>query len=171
MIETSQQYTERILNHLGTLDPVDVLESTIYRLEALTLSLQKKGLQDKPSPDKWTAAEILAHISEAEIVYGYRIRKALNASGAAIESTDQNVWVKNSCYLQADPHLPLSLFQMVRKANVLWLKSLTPEQWTHFGIHSERGKESISQMAKMMAGHDINHLQQMERIALLSEGI
>lgn len=167
MIETPQQYTHRILNDLGTLNPVDVLESTISRLEPLTRALERKGLQNKPSPDKWSAGEILAHLAEAEIVYGYRIRKALNASGAAIEPTDQNEWVKNSGYLQSDPYLALSLFQMVRKANVSLLKSLTPEQWAHFGIHSERGKESIARMAQMMAGHDINHLRQMETIAML----
>jgi uncharacterized damage-inducible protein DinB len=166
MSETAQQYTERILNNLGTLDPVDVLESTISRLEALTLSLEKKGLQDKPSPDKWTAAQILAHLAEAEIVWAYRFRKVLGASGEAIEAYDQKEWVKNSGYLQTDPHLALSLFQVVRKGNVSWLKSLTSEQLSHFGIHSERGKESIAQMVRMMAGHDINHLQQMEVIAM-----
>jgi len=167
MSETPQQYTQRILNNLGTLDPIDALESTISRLEALARALEKKGLQNKPSPDKWTAAQILAHLAEAEIVWAYRIRKALSASGEAIEAYDQNEWVKNSGYLQTDPHLALSLFQMLRKANVSRLKSLTPEQLAHFGIHSERGKESIAQMARLMAGHDINHLQQIEMIAKL----
>ena len=73
--------------------------------------------------------------------------------------------MKNSGYLQADPHLALSLFKALRKTNVARLKSLTPEQWTHFGIHSERGKESITQIARLTAGHDINHLRQMEIIA------
>ncbi|HSP05746.1 MAG TPA: DinB family protein [Acidobacteriota bacterium] len=73
--------------------------------------------------------------------------------------------MKNSGYLQADPHLALSLFKALRKTNVARLKSLTPEQWTHFGIHSERGEESITQIARLTAGHDINHLRQMEIIA------
>jgi hypothetical protein len=42
------------------------------------------------------------------------------------------------------------------------LRSLKSEQLEHFGIHSERGKESIAQMVRMIAGHDINHLQQLE---------
>lgn len=167
MSETPQQYTERILNNLGTLDPVDVLESTISRLETLTVALEKKGLQRKPAPDKWTAAQILAHLAEAEIVWAYRVRKVLNASGEAIEAYDQNEWVRNSRYLQNDPHLALSLFQMLRKANVCWLKSLTPQQLAHFGIHRQRGKESIAQMARLVAGHDINHLRQMETITML----
>ena len=86
----------------------------------------------------------------------------MESNGQPIEAYDKREWIKNSGYLQSDPHLALSLFQIVRKANVAWLKSLTPEQQEQFGIHSERGKESILQMIRMMAGHDINHLQQME---------
>lgn len=165
MSETAQQYAQRILNDLGTLDPMDALESSTSRLESVARTLEKKGLQNKPLPDKWTAAQILAHLAEAEIVWGYRLRKVLGASGGPIEAYDQNEWVKNSAYLQADPHFALSLFQTLRKANVLFLKSLTPEQMAHFGIHSERGKETIAHMMRMMAGHDINHLRQMETVA------
>ena len=162
MNETPQQYKTRIENYLGTMDPMDVLESTTSRLEVLVNKLKKQETQN--TPQTWNATEILAHLAESEIVYGYRIRKALNASGTPIEATDQNVWVKNAGYLQRDPQLALALFQAVRKANISFFKSLTPSQLEHFGIHSERGKESIAQMARMIAGHDINHLQQMEKL-------
>ena len=160
MEETPQQYGARILGILGTTDPIDILESTSSRLEALVSKLQ----EGQNLPGRWNAIEILSHLAESEIVYGYRIRKALNASGTPIEATDQNVWVKNARYLQTNPQLALSLFQAVRKANIAFLKSLTAQQLENFGIHSERGKESIAQMARMIAGHDINHLQQMEKL-------
>jgi len=161
MNETPQQYALRILAKLNGMDPIDVLESSSARLETLVTKLEE---YQKQSNEKWSAAEILAHLAESEIVYGYRIRKALNASGTAIEATDQNVWVKNAGYLQRNPRLALALFQAVRKVNIAFLKSLTPQQMENFGIHSERGKESIAQMARMIAGHDINHLQQMEKL-------
>lgn len=161
MSETPQQYKERIENYLGALDPIEILEATSARLETFVTRLEN---QQKQPPEQWTALEILSHLAESEIVYGYRIRKALNASGTAIEATDQNVWVKNAGYLQKNPQLALSLFQTVRKANISFLKSLTTQQLENFGIHSERGKESIAQMARMIAGHDINHLQQMEKL-------
>ena len=53
---------------------------------------------------------------------------------------------------------------MLREANLALLESLEPEQWTQYGIHSERGQESIEQIARMFAGHDINHLKQIEKI-------
>jgi hypothetical protein len=41
---------------------------------------------------------------------------------------------------------------------------LKPEQWKHYGIHSERGQETIEKVAKMFAGHDLNHIAQIEMI-------
>jgi hypothetical protein len=38
------------------------------------------------------------------------------------------------------------------------------DQWKHFGIHSERGEESIERIVRMFAGHDLNHLRQVEAI-------
>jgi hypothetical protein len=160
MKETPQQYASRILDKLGSTDPIEILESTSSRLESLVSNLQNQQSRS----ESWNAAEILSHLAESEIVYGYRIRKALNANGTAIEATDQEVWVKNAGYLRKDAQLALLLFKAVRKANIALLKSLTPDQLENFGIHSERGKESIAQMARMIGGHDINHLQQMEKL-------
>ena len=67
-------------------------------------------------------------------------------------------------YSERDPRQCLELFRAVREANLLVLKSLKPEQWTHHGMHSERGQETIERILHMMAGHDLNHLHQIERI-------
>ena len=55
-------------------------------------------------------------------------------------------------------------FRAAREANLALLKSLTPEQWKYYGMHSERGQETIEHTVRMLAGHDLNHLQQIERI-------
>jgi hypothetical protein len=52
----------------------------------------------------------------------------------------------------------------VREANLALLKSLSPDQWKHYGQHAERGQESIEHIVRMVAGHDINHIHQIERI-------
>jgi DinB superfamily len=52
----------------------------------------------------------------------------------------------------------------LRDANLALYKSLTPQQWKHHGVHAERGEESIERIVLMMAGHDINHLEQVAGI-------
>jgi len=53
---------------------------------------------------------------------------------------------------------------VLREANLALLKSLTPAQRQLHGLHAERGVETIDHITKMMAGHDLNHLAQVERV-------
>jgi hypothetical protein len=45
------------------------------------------------------------------------------------------------------------------------LTSVPRRLWENYGQHSERGKETVDHVMRMMAGHDLNHLQQLEKIA------
>jgi hypothetical protein len=41
---------------------------------------------------------------------------------------------------------------------------LSAEQWNCIGIHAERGRITVMELAAHMAGHDANHLEQIRRI-------
>jgi hypothetical protein len=36
------------------------------------------------------------------------------------------------------------------------------KSWVRYGIHSERGKDTVARVADMLAGHDLNHLKQIK---------
>jgi hypothetical protein len=109
-------------------------------------------------------SEILAHLADGEIVGAFRIRTILGSPGAPIAAYDQDKWVESGHYDQRDPRQSLELFRVVRQANLALLELLEPAQWQHDGIHSERGRESIERIVRMFAGHDLNHIRQIERI-------
>lgn len=92
------------------------------------------------------------------------MRFILGAPGSPIVAFDQDTWVKTGHYEKRDPHKSLEQFRVLREGNLRLLKSLTPEQWRHHSLHSERGVETIEQIALMFAGHDLNHLQQVAQI-------
>jgi len=92
------------------------------------------------------------------------MRLILDAQGAPIAAVDQDSWVTSGHYEKRDPRKSVEQFRVVREANLALLKSLTPQQWKHYGMHSERGQETIEHIVRMYSGHDINHLQQIERI-------
>jgi hypothetical protein len=109
-------------------------------------------------------SEILAHLADAEIVGGFRMRLILGAPGTPVAAFDQDSWVTSGHYEKRDPRKSVEQFRVVREANLALLKSLTSEQWKHYGMHAERGQETIEHIVRMFAGHDINHLQQVEGI-------
>ncbi len=164
MRETPQQYVKRILSHIEGRHPLKSQAAAPQRLARLIRGVSQKRLARRPAPGKWSVAEILAHLSETELVGGYRIRKILETNGTPIQAFDQDEWAKTGRYGRRDPRRSLALFATLRKANLALLKSLKPAQWKRYGMHSERGRESIAHIVRLFAGHDINHIRQVERI-------
>jgi uncharacterized damage-inducible protein DinB len=164
MPETAQQYTQRIVANAEGQDPIKVQSATPKKLARLIESVPPAKLRKRPAPEKWSVAEILAHLADVEIVVGWRMRSILGSPGTTIAAFDQDAWVVAGHYEKRDPRKSIELQRTLREANLALLKSISPEQWKHFGQHAERGQESIEHIVRMIAGHDINHISQIERI-------
>ena len=164
MSETPKQYTERILGYLEGKPPLAVQAETAGKLHRLIEGVPTATLRERPAPEKWSISEILAHLADGEIVGAFRMRLILGSPGTPIVAFDQDRWVVSGHYDKRDPRKSLEQFRVVREANLELLESLTPEQWKQYGVHSERGQESIELIVRMFAGHDINHLRQIETI-------
>src|SRR5262245_46439879 len=168
MSEGAQQYPQRILGYLEGQQPLDVLAATAGRLEHLIDAVSMATLRTRPAPDQWSIGEIVAHLADGEIVGAFRIRLILGSPGVPILAFDQVRWVMRGHYDARDPRRANSQFRRLRDANAQLLDSLDPEQWMHYGVHSERGQETIEQIVRMFAGHDLNHLRQIERILTIT---
>jgi len=164
MKETVQEYVQRISSKIDGKDPLRVQASTAKKLTALLRRGTASQLRRRPAPEKWSVVEILAHLADAELVVGWRLRSILSAPGAPIAAYDQDAWASNGQYARRDPRKSLERFRVLREANLELVKSLTPEQRKQFGLHAERGEESIDRLIMLIAGHDINHLEQIEAI-------
>ena len=164
MKETPEQYTQRILGYVEGKEPLAVQAATAEKLDRLIKGVSTAKLHGRPAPQKWSVSEIIAHLGDGEIVGSFRIRLILGSPGIAIVAYDQDKWVVSGHYNKRDPLKSVEQFRVLRDGNLALLKSLEPEQWKHYGMHSERGQESIEHIVRMFAGHDINHLQQIEKI-------
>ena len=164
MNETPQQYTQRIIANVDGKQPLAVQAATAKKLERLIKGVPASKLRKRPAADKWSVSEIAAHLADVEIVVGFRMRLILGAPGSPVAAFDQDSWVTSGHYEKRDPRKSVEQFRVLREANLALLKSLTPEQWKHYGMHAERGQETIEHTVRMLAGHDLNHLQQIEQI-------
>jgi len=164
MQETPQEYIKRILGNVEGQDPLKVQAGTAKKLERLIKGMPASKLRKRPAPEKWSASEILAHLADSEIVIGWRLRQILGAPGTPIQAYDQDSWAAAGHYEKRDARKSAEQFRVVREANLALLKSLAPEQWKQHGMHAERGVETIEHIVRMMAGHDLNHTKQVERI-------
>ena len=165
MQETAPQYIQRILGYVEGQDAIKVQRATAAKLKKLTHGLTAKQLKWTPEPGKWSIAEILAHLADAEIVASWRMRSVIGASGNPIQPFDQDAWASVFQYGKRDAKQSLEVFRVLRENNLAMLRALAPETWDNYGMHAERGKETVAHLTRMFAGHDTNHLLQIERIA------
>ena len=162
MAETFEQYVARLLGYLGDQDPLQTLAATPARISRLVDGLSEARLRERTNPAKWSLAEIAIHLSEVELVVGYRVRSMLGDSGGPIQAYDQEVWAKR--YDRVPVKTAIEVHRTLREANLALYRSLTQEEWARYGIHSERGKETVDRTVRLQAGHDLNHLKQLEAL-------
>lgn len=164
MKETPQEYIQRMLGHVEGQDALKVQAGTAKKLEKLVKGVSPAKLRKRPAPEKWSVAEIVAHLADTEIAGSWRIRSILGAPGTALEAFDQDAWVTATHYEKRDVRKAIEQFRVNREANLALYKTLTPDQWKLDGMHSERGQETVEHIARLFAGHDLNHVKQIEGI-------
>ena len=164
MPETVQEYTSRLLSYADGKDPLRLQQAAPKKLAQLIKGKTKKQLARKPAPDKWSIAEIVAHMADAEVAIAWRLRQILSNNAVSIQAYDQDLWAKTFNYARRDPRQSVASFTAQREGNLTLLKAVPRKLWDNYGIHQERGTESVNHVVKMVAGHDINHLRQVEAI-------
>jgi uncharacterized damage-inducible protein DinB len=164
MQETAEQYIHRILGYVEGQDAIKVQRATAGKLNKAIAGLSSSQLKWRPEPGKWSVAEIIAHLADAEIVVSWRMRSVIGENGITIQPFDQDQWASAFNYRDRDARRSLEVFRSLRENNLAMLREIAPETWDNYGMHLERGKESIAHLARMFAGHDTNHVLQIERL-------
>jgi hypothetical protein len=149
---------------LGTRDPLKVVATTARHLEQLSVALGPVRIEESPAPGKWSPLEILCHLADCEIVFSYRLRQALAENHHVIQPFDQELWARN--YAGYDAQAAMMTFSCVRQWNLMLLRSVPAEAMSKRLLHPERGEMTFRELLETIAGHDLNHLAQLEAIAV-----
>ncbi|MDH3252579.1 MAG: DinB family protein, partial [Ignavibacteria bacterium] len=155
-------YVSRILSYIIGKNPLKILSKTPGRLRKITRGLGKKALRRIPEEGKWSILEIINHMNDSEVVFAFRLRMALAQSGNPLQAIDEKRWSDCLHYQDASVKAKIETFRALREDNVTLLRALSGEEIQRFGMHEERGKETVERMAHLYAGHDVNHLQQID---------
>ncbi len=157
------EYLARIRSYSSE-DPLKLQERTPTVLAELVAKASRDQLMARPSPGKWSIGEILAHLAEDEIATAWRYRQMVEHNGIELAGFDQDMWACTGDYASRLPEESLALFRLLRAANLQFLRNLSPAQWECYGIHTERGRITVRDLAVHMAGHDANHVEQIRSI-------
>lgn len=150
-------------SQLGHRDPRQVIADTPAQLDALANALGPTGVQQALAPGKWSVREILCHLADTELVFAFRLRQSLAEAHHVIQPFDQDQWA--TTYGAFDAPMALGVFTAVRKWNLRFIENVPPHSLSKPLTHPERGEMTFQTLIETMAGHDVNHLQQIQTIA------
>jgi hypothetical protein len=162
--EHARAYIAAILDLLGDKEPLTVLRDTSDQLAAFVATTPAAVMLRPEAPGKWSMGQVLAHLADSDLVWGWRLRLILSQNRPALTGYDQDAWAERLGYADIDPKDSLMTFTCLRQGNLHQIERATPEDLDRVGVHVERGEESLRHQLKLYAGHDILHLNQLERI-------
>lgn len=148
---------------LGDRDAKAVVAETSDKLSALVERLGPDGLKRSLGPGKWTMSEVLCHLADCEVAFAFRLRQALAEPNHVIQPFDQDHWAKP--YATLDGRTALETFSALRQWNLALLENLPDNAFSKRVTHPERGEMTFQTLVDTMAGHDLNHLRQIESVA------
>jgi hypothetical protein len=162
--EQGRAYTAAILGLVGESDPLTILRGTADAIHVATIGLTPDALAAHEGPGKWSIRQVVQHVADSEVVFAWRLRLVLAHDQPPITGYDQDLWAQRLGYDDVDIAEAIVLFAVLRRSNLRLLDRATPDDLVRYGVHAERGNESVAHMMKLYAGHDTLHLQQIARI-------
>jgi hypothetical protein len=162
--EAADHYKARLDSYIGDKDPIAIQKETPETLARLIERTPDEVLSRQSAPGKWSIRAILAHLAEDELVSSWRYRQMIEQSGAILPGFDQDKWAGLGDYDSWTAREGLDMFRLLRNANLRMFGRLTSEEWQRYGTHAERGRITVADLARHMAGHDLNHVDQVRRL-------
>jgi hypothetical protein len=147
---------------LGDRNALEVIEQTPSNLSGLAVQLVPASMEWRPAPGKWNAREILCHLADSEIAFAFRLRQTLAEPMHVIQPFDEERWA--GMYGGLGARSALNAFSALREWNLALIGSTPPQSMSKPVNHPERGDMTFRTIVETMAGHDLNHLGQLDRI-------
>lgn len=137
------------------------MRAALEELPRVAAGIEARAMEDaRPGAGEWSPREVIAHLADAETVYGIRIRMIVGGDHPRLEPYDQDRWAQRFATLET-MRTAVDRWRVMRESTLRLLDSLTEDEWARSGVHAERGEESVDSQVAIMSGHDQQHLEQM----------
>ena len=159
--------------HLGEQDPRAVMAATPGLVHQAVCELSPEEIAAPVAPPgaggkaRWSPCQIVAHLADCELVFAFRLRQTLAPASdqqtPVIQPFDQDAWATQ--YASYDLPAALEMFRTARAWNLKLIGGLRQADFERRMTHPERGTMTFQNVVETIAGHDLNHLAQLQSVA------
>ena len=115
-------YVEALVRTLGQREPLEVLRGTPATARELCRGLDDRGWRTPMAGGEWTPLQVVGHLLDVDIVYGFRWRLILTEDRPSYPGYDEKAW---SLLPRPDPDRLLGALEGLRAANLAMLEGVT----------------------------------------------
>lgn len=159
-----QGYVAAVLAVLGARDPAAVLAELVGEVRGVVAAHPRERLERPEAPGKWSVLQVVQHLADMEIVFGFRMRQILTLPRPSLPAIDETAWMARVRRDDRDPGAALAQLEVLRREHLRLWATVTPEELARVGVHEQRGPETLAHWQQLMAGHDLVHRRQIARI-------
>lgn len=151
---------------LSAAEVLAVLAEGPGRIADAVAGVPEDRLRARPTPDEWSAAEVLVHLRSCADVWGGCIETILGEDRPTIRAVNPRTWAERAGYGEEGFADALRAFTTRRDALLGLLRGLTPEQWERAATVVGAGKpltRTVHDYAQWLATHERPHVRQIAR--------
>jgi DinB superfamily len=151
--------------YLENRDPLAVAAATPAKIVSLIRGLTARHLAMRPTPGKWSIQEIISHLADTEMVMACRARWIAFEDHPRLVPFDQEKWAAGRAREKESVPDTIERFRLLRRSQIRMFRHASKQDFQRTGIHPERGVVTLREQLETLAGHDLNHLRQIQRLA------
>jgi len=152
-------YVQALIATLGDREPLEVLRQTPTAVRSMCAQLTEAKWGTPMAEGEWNALQVVGHLLDVEVVYGFRWRLILTEDRPAYPGYDEKRW---SLLPRPVPSQLLGALAGLRAVNLAVLEGVD-DAAGRSGVHGEQGEERFDLTVRKVAGHDLAHLNQLAR--------
>ena len=145
--------------YVGDQNPVELLNSTLEEYRDAASLLSDASWNQPWTKGKWTLREVMIHVAQWEMIFGYRLQAGVSSPGFTIQPADQDVLMKHISGI--DGPAAFACFEGVRRMNLGFVRGLSTTERAAQVHHPEFGAITADDLIVQMTGHGIHHLKQI----------
>ena len=124
----------------------------------------RKKLSKSYGAGKWSAREVLAHLSDSELVFLARLRFMLAEENPVVPPWDADHWATKFSYRTGDLAEWRDTYALMRKTFMKLYRAADEKDFAREGRHPEYPNYTVGLLGEYMLRHNEHHLEQLDAI-------
>jgi len=154
--EEYNPFYQTYIDVLGDVELFDLLRKQLENFPQFLASLPDEKLNYAYAEGKWTIAEALVHIIDAERVFQYRALRFMRGDKTPVPGFDQDTFVPNSNAARRTKESIIEEYKVVRRSTIALFANMNGKSLHNVGVASD-SPMSVAALGFIICGHQKHH--------------